>query len=94
MDKFYRIPIPIDHTATTKPRRTAKRKRKARGMVTAWALTRKLTGDYIVNASFQQLHVYRTLKDAKAQRLRHCNIHLIRIVKLSLPAPAVKVRKG
>ena len=38
MDKFYRIPIPIDHTATTKPRRKAKakakRKGKARGMVT------------------------------------------------------------
>ena len=45
MDKFYRIPIPIDHTATTKPRRKTKRKGKARGMVKKWPgmVTPKIT---------------------------------------------------
>ena len=90
MDKFYRIPIPIDHTATTKPRRKAKAKRKGKArMITGWAFTWRSSVNWYGETS----------SGVSAMKVRlHCNErwHALSgdgyicgpITRITLPAPA------
>jgi hypothetical protein len=85
MDKFYRIPIPIDHTATTKPRRTAKRKGKARGMVAQWIFAWLRYGEL-------ELTCPRPLRDQRRAhaRMKVRGLSLGPLTRILIPAPAGK----
>ena len=91
MDKFYRIPIPIDHTATTKPRRKAKAKRKGKArMVTGWACVHQWTN--VVGDSFTHIAANTSRAAIRTFARSYVNTgHRIGpITRIRLPAPAVK----
>ena len=87
MDKFYRIPIPIDHTATTKPRRKTKRKGKARGMVMAYFyLLKYRTGPWYVSSLSLAWATAAMMRDSSIKY--GCQVSEVR--RIRLPAPAGK----
>ena len=84
MDKFYRIPIPIDHTATTKPRRKGKAKAKARRpMLTRWAFASTTPGGW------PTLRVFITRNDARRHHVKSEG----QITRIQVPMPAQKGTK-